>query len=125
MRKIFIVGNVSTDPVQSQAGGRNVVNCNVAVNNRRREDPADFFRLSIWSPQTMDFVLKYIKKGDKVAVAGDFSMNTYVDRNGEKQTSLNITVDTLDSCGSRSGGASSDGGGAPAAHSGGDDDLPF
>lgn len=129
MRKIFIVGNVTADPVQSTVNGRNVVNVNVAVDGRRKEDGADFFRLGIWSQQTADFVLKYIKKGEKVAVVGDLTFNTYVDRDGNKQVSYNIMVDTLDACGGgrRDGGAGAGGGGYanPGAAPGADSDLPF
>lgn len=127
MRKIFIVGNLSTDPVQSTVNSRNVVNVNVAVNGRRREDPADFFRLAIWSQQPQDFVLKYLKKGDKVAVSGDLIIDSFTGRDGNKVTSHGIMVDTIDSCGR---GAGSAGGGDAAPQAGGgaahpDDDLPF
>lgn len=124
MKKVFLVGNISNDATQSQVGDRNVVNINVAVNQRKRDEPADFFRLSIWNKQIGDFVMKYLKKGDKVAVTGDLRISTYVDRNNEKQLSLNVDVDSLESAGSRAS-ATSDGGTPGPAGAGGDDDLPF
>ena len=124
MKKVFLVGNISNDATQSQVGDRNVVNINVAVNQRKRDEPADFFRLSIWNKQIGDFVMKYLKKGDKVAATGDLRISTYVDRNNEKQLSLNVDVDSLESAGSRAS-ATSDGGTPGPAGAGGDDDLPF
>lgn len=130
MRKVFIVGNLTSDPVQNQVGDRSVVNVTVAVNQIKKDEPADFFRLSIWNRATSDFALTYLKKGDKVAASGDLRVGTYVDKSGATQVSLSVFVDTLTSMGRGTGAGApagqAAGGGAPAGFVAvTDDDLPF
>lgn len=120
MRKVFLVGNISKDATSSQVGDKNVVNCNIAVNQRKRDEPADFFRLTIWNKQIGEFVMKYLKKGDKVAVSGDLRVSTYVDKNNEKQFSLNVDVDSLEGASPRGGSSDLD-----TTTQNDNDDLPF
>lgn len=41
-------------------------------------------------------VAQYLRKGDQVTVNGDLSMRTYVDRDGQNRTALQITANHVE-----------------------------
>lgn len=140
MKKVFLVGNLTNDPASTMIGTRNVVHVNIAVNQYRRDETPDYFRLSIWNQRDGDFAMKYLKKGSRVAVSGDIRLTTYKGNDGGMRSSLNVDVDSIEGIGGGGGGAGGSGAGAddsgsagggydaaPATggNAGGDDDLPF
>ena len=98
MNKIFIIGNLTADPVsRTTQSGINVCTFTVAVNRRHRDGQpeADFFRVNAWRGLA-DICGKYLAKGRKVAVTGMVSVSTYQGRDGKTYASMDVTADDVE-----------------------------
>ena len=100
MNKIFLIGNLTFDPeTRTTPNGVSVCSFNIAVNRRfvpqGGERQTDFFRISAWR-QLGENCQKYLAKGRKVAVVGELTARTYVDKSGETRISLEVTADEVE-----------------------------
>jgi len=102
---------------------------------------ADFIDVVAWR-STADFVCKYFRKGQLVAVQGSIQTRSYTDKDGNKRKAFEVVTDKVSFCGKNDQG-NSGGSYQPATHTpdvsadalqsdtGGfeempaDDDLPF
>lgn len=100
MNKLMLLGRLTADPElrQTQSG---IASCRftVAVNRRFKdkqtgEYTADFINCQAWR-QTAEFVCKYFKKGDMIAVEGSMQNNNY-ESNGVKQYTYIVMVDNAE-----------------------------
>ena len=95
MNKVFVYGRVSTDVEIKDMNGRNVANFNVAsqnkniINKEERKYGTNFYRVSVWGPSA-DAAAKYLRKGNRVVVAGDLVVREYTGSDQLKHTSLEI-----------------------------------
>ena len=139
MNKVFVYGRVSTDVEIKDMNGRNVANFNIAsqnkniINKEERKYGTNFYRVSVWG-QSADAAAKYLRKGNRVVVAGDLVVREYTGSDQQKHTSLEINnaefdlVETKAESGASGQAATVP---APAATSNGipagviDDSLPF
>lgn len=78
---------------------------------------------------TAEFISKYFTKGQEICVEGSLSTREWQDKEGNKRSTIELTVDKAHFCGSKSSGADSNGHSGdnftelePAATDG---DLPF
>ncbi len=152
MNKAILVGNLTRDPESKQipsgvSCATFTVACNRRYVNQQGVREADFLSCVAWRGQA-DFVLRYLKKGSKVAVEGTIQTRSYDAQDGSKRYVTEISVDQIESLSSRGEGQSRDdnasyvpppeppthqgsfSGGAPQGASGGfteveDDELPF
>ena len=109
----------------------------------------NWIRCSLFGKRAEGGLPKYLVKGTQVAISGELKVREYDDKDGNKRTSVDVSVDKLDLIGGRSesqgggdfGGSQSGGGGYdkapqksnndPFADSPGfsdvpvDDDIPF
>ncbi|MFC1536564.1 single-stranded DNA-binding protein [Pseudomonadota bacterium] len=109
----------------------------------------NWIRCSLFGKRAEGGLPKYLVKGTQVAISGELKVREYDDKDGNKRTSVDVSVDKLDLIGGRSesqgggdfGGSQSSGGGYdsapqksnkdPFADSPGfgdvpvDDDIPF
>lgn len=96
MNKIIIIGNLTGDPaIRTTRDGISVCDFTVAVNGRRKEDPAQFFRVSVWR-QMGENCHKYLAKGRKVCVTGAVSAHTYQGNDGATRVSLDIQASDVE-----------------------------
>ena len=96
MNKIIIIGNLTGDPaIRTTRDGISVCDFTVAVNGRRKEDPAQFFRVSAWR-QMGENCHKYLAKGRKVCVTGVVSAHTYSGNDGATRVSLDIQASEVE-----------------------------
>ena len=96
MNKIIIIGNLTGDPaIRTTRDGISVCDFTVAVNGRRKEDPAQFFRVSVWR-QLGENCHKYLAKGRKVCVTGAVSAHTYSGNDGATRVSLDIQASEVE-----------------------------
>ena len=96
MNKIIIIGNLTGDPaIRTTRDGISVCDFTVAVNGRRKEDPAQFFRVSVWR-QMAENCHKYLAKGRKVCVTGAVSDHTYQGNDGTTRVSLDIQANDVE-----------------------------
>jgi len=99
--KVILVGRLTRDPeVRNTTSGLKVAEFTIAVDRtfgktESGEKKTDFFRCKAWR-QRADFVEQYVGKGRLVVVEGRIEINEYTDREGQKRSSTDISVDTLD-----------------------------
>lgn len=98
MNTVCIMGNLTKDPelryTQTQ---KSVASFTVAVSAGRNE--AYFIPCVAWE-NTADFVAKYFKKGQQIAVSGELTQRTY-ESNGQKRTVIEVLARKTDFCGRR------------------------
>lgn len=99
MQKFFAIGNLTKDPeVFKTKDDRTVCKASIAV---QRDFPsvdgervADFFNVAIFGNKG-DYVAKYIKKGNKIAICGRLQNRSYEDKDGNKRTVTEILVEEV------------------------------
>ena len=89
MNKVILMGRLTRDPEvrYTQTTNTMVTSFTLAVNRRfvaqGQERQADFLPIVSWN-KTAEFVAKYFKKGQQVAVIGRVETRTYDDKDGKK-----------------------------------------
>jgi single-strand DNA-binding protein len=114
MQTITIAGNVGKDAETKQVSGNNVTEWSVGV-SAGRDKETTWYRCSLWGVRG-EKIAGYIRKGDKITVAGSLTAGVY---DGKPDMKINVSEVTLQG-GKREGGAGGGfGGGAD------DSDVPF
>ncbi len=81
----------------------------------------NWIRCSLFGKRAEGGLPKYLVKGTQVAISGELRVREYDDKDGNKRTSVEVSVDKLDLIGGR--GDAQGGGGSPQK-SGGSGDAP-
>ena len=142
MNKVILMGRLTRDPEvrYTQTSNTLVASFSLAVNRRfvrqGEERQADFINCVAWN-KTGEFVSKYFKKGQQVAVVGRLQTRTWDDDKGQKHYITEVVVEETYFADSKRDGATGDFdssfGGDATMSSGSDsefevssgDDLPF
>ena len=96
MNKIVIIGNLTGAPeLRVTQSGVSVCQFTVAVNGRRKDDGATFFRVTAWRALG-ETCHKYLDKGRKVMVCGAVSASAYTGRDGKPRASLEVTAEDVE-----------------------------
>ena len=95
-QSITIVGNVGRDPeMRYTPTGKAVTNFSVAVNERRGEqDVATWFKVTCWNGLA-ETVNQYLTKGRQVLVEGRIAVESWSGRDGQPQSTMTITANTV------------------------------
>lgn len=93
------IGRITADPeVKVSQSGKSILIFSLAVQrdykNRSGEYDTDFFRCVAYQ-SSADYLGKYAKKGDMLAVVGALRQNTYENREGKKVSSVEISVSSV------------------------------
>lgn len=88
MNKVILMGRLTKDPEvrYTQSTNTMVTSFTLAVNRRfakEGEQQADFINIVAWKT-TAEFVSKYFRKGQQVAVVGRIQTRTWDDDQGQK-----------------------------------------
>ena len=144
MNVICIMGRLTADPeLRHTASQVPVTSFTVAVDRafqqKGSERQADFIPVVAWR-NTAEFVCRYFRKGQKMAVKGELQTRQYTDREGNKRTAYEVMADQVYFVESKTAKPSADVSAAPGydgppafANAGagdfeeitGDDELPF
>lgn len=112
MNKITVVGRLCSDVELKDFNGRNVASFRVASQNKHKNkdtgkyDQSNFYTVSCWGA-TADVASKYLKKGNRVGVAGDLIYREYVGSDGKNHGVLEINnadVDLIETAAESGGG---------------------
>lgn len=100
MQRIFIIGNLTADPVlRATPSGTSVCNFTLAVNRRfpgaDGQKVTDFFNIVAWRGLA-DTCHKYLAKGRKAAVIGELQARTYTAKDGTTRMSLDVSADEVE-----------------------------
>ena len=134
VNKVILMGRVTATPeLKSTTSGTSVLSFSLAVDRRftgqNGERATDFLDCVAWRG-TAEFIAKYFKKGDMIAVCGEIHTRTYTDNGGNKRKAVEIVIDEASFCGGKSDGNNGNvtptSAPAPADQNNADgDDLPF
>jgi single-strand DNA-binding protein len=123
MNVLCVCGHLGRDPVSKQVGDKAVCAFSVAVNGRK-DDPTIWLEVRAWG-KLGEACQKFLSKGKQVNVVGEFRVEEWTGRDGEKRREFRVIANSVDFLGgeqSKSAGTSS----APKAQIPGDDsDIPF
>lgn len=104
MNTFNFTGRLVYDPeLKTTKSGLPVCTWRIAVKDPHKKDTTYYFDCVTWRTQA-EFLTKYFRKGDMIAVTGHVSSRTY-DKDGQKRSVIEFVTDTLDFCGG--GGKSS------------------
>ncbi len=105
LNSVIIMGRLTADPeLRTTTSGLSVTSFTVAVDRNYRsgdERQTDFINCVAWRA-TADFVTRYFRKGQMIAVQGSLQVRNYEDKNGNKRTAYDVVADNVSFCGSKS-----------------------
>ena len=87
MNKVVLIGRLSRDPeLKYTSNNTPVCQINVAVSRpvaQGKEPETDFINVTIWNKQAENLV-KYVKKGNQIAIEGRIQTRSYDNEEGKK-----------------------------------------
>ena len=100
MNRVELIGNLTKDPeYQKTTTDISVTKFTLAVKRpysvKEGEQGCDFIPIVAWR-NIADNVYKFVKKGDKVAVAGSIHTRSYETNDGEKRYVTEIMAENID-----------------------------
>jgi single-strand DNA-binding protein len=94
MNQITIVGNVGSDPeISTSTNGIKVAKYSIAVTKKSKEEKKTTWFRIIQFRYSAEFAENYIKKGMKILIVGEIEIDEYIDKDGNKQKSIQIVGD--------------------------------
>lgn len=109
LNHVVIMGRMVRDPELRQLdNGTSVTSFSVAVERNyvdktTNERQADFLNVVAWR-QTADFVCKYFRQGDMIALEGSLQSRKYTDKDGNNRIAIEIVASNVSFCGGKNGG---------------------
>ena len=99
VNRVVLVGRITRDPETQQTNTgipyvRFSVACNRPFKNENGERQADFINCVAWRSQA-DFMSKFVRKGNLIAVEGRIQTNNYTDANGNNRQAFDILVESV------------------------------
>lgn len=116
VNKVVLQGRIVREVESRTTGaGVTVASFTVAWSEKYKETETKcFLPCTAWRA-TGEFVQKYFTKGQEILVEGTLSTREWEDKEGNKRSTIELTVDKAHFCGSKSSG-----GGGFAEHTGGE-----
>ena len=114
MNSICLMGRLTGDPeLKTTQNGFSVTSFSVAVDrafrSKDQERQTDFINCVAWRG-TAEFISRYFRKGQRIALQGSLQSRNYTTNDGSKRTAYEVVVDNAFFCESKGGNA----GGAPS-----------
>lgn len=99
LNSVCLMGRLTADPeLKSTQLGVSVCNFRIAVDRtytpKGQEKQTDFINIITWRG-TAEFVSRYFRKGQLVAVQGSIQTGQYTDRDGNKRTTFDVVADNV------------------------------
>lgn len=97
------MGRLTADPeLKTTQTGLAVVRFSIAIDKTTKdgEKKADFIGCTAFG-KTAEMICRYFQKGKMIAVEGSLNNNSYVDQNGTKHSTMQISVTNVSFCGDR------------------------
>lgn len=137
MNKAILIGRLTRDPeLRTTQSGIPVCAFTLAVDRKftgkdgKRE--TDFLKVVAWR-QTGEFIHRFFKQGEKIALTGSIQSRTYADKDGANVTVVEIIADEAEFVERKQGGGQQKASSPPKRQQSAtqvsmdddDDDLPF
>lgn len=95
LNKVVLMGRLTAEPKTSQTPkGVNVATFSLAVERQYNKGITDFINIVAWR-QTAEFVSKYFKKGQLVAIEGNLQTRSYEDKQGNKRYTVEVIAEQV------------------------------
>lgn len=95
---VVLSGRLTADPeLKTTSNGVSVCSFTIAVERRYKQDEerqADFINIVTWR-SSAEFVSKYFKKGQMIAVRGAIQTRRYQDKDGNNRTAFEVVADDV------------------------------
>lgn len=112
LNKVFIIGNLTSDPeTRHTQSGQMVCNFTIATNrtwkgqNGQKQQQAEFHNIVAWG-RLAEIISNYLKKGSLALIEGRLATRSWEDKNGNKRYTTEIIAEGLQ-MGPKGGGSSS------------------
>lgn len=105
MNSVNLLGRICGDPeLKTTTNGVSVTSFTLAVDRsytpKGQERQTDFINCVAWR-NTAEFISKYFRKGQRMAVAGELQQRSYTANDGSKRNVLEVVVDGAFFCESK------------------------
>ena len=93
LNKTILMGRLTRDPeLRTTQTGTPVASFTLAVDRGYKRDETDFINIVAWR-NTAEFVSKWFKKGQLMAVSGRLQSRSYTDKDGNNRTVTEVVAD--------------------------------
>lgn len=93
MNNISLLGRLTADAeIRTTQSDKSVASFTIAVNKQGKDAGADFIDCVAWE-KTAEFISRYFKKGDSIAITGALHTRSYEDKDGKRRKVTEVTVD--------------------------------
>jgi single-strand DNA-binding protein len=100
LNKVELIGRLGKDPeVKNLSNGSSVANFSVATSESwkdkrsgEKQEKTEWHNIVVWNEKTIEFVEKYLKKGDLVRIEGKIQTRKWEDQDGKDRYSTEIVV---------------------------------
>lgn len=100
LNKVELIGRLGKDPeVKNLSNGSSVANFSVATSESwkdkrsgERQEKTEWHRIVVWNEKTIEFVEKYLKKGDLVRIEGKLQTREWEDQEGQKKYATEVVI---------------------------------
>lgn len=105
LNSVIIMGRLTADPdLRTTNSGVSFCRFSVAVDRnfqrQGQERQTDFINCVSWRQQA-EFISKYFRKGQMIAIQGQLQQNNFTDQQGNKRSTYEVLVDRANFCGSK------------------------
>lgn len=102
MNKVELIGRLIKEPeLRYTNNNKPVSNFSIAVNKRvNGENKADYINCVAWNT-TAEFITKYFKKGQAIALVGRLQNRSYEDNNGQKRNVIEVVIEETEFVGNK------------------------
>lgn len=96
MNKVIQIGNLTRDPESRVTKeGNQLCRFSIAVNSTWKNEDVLFLDVTCWN-KTAENVVKFLKKGSKVAVEGRLKLESWVDKLGDKRSKICLVGESVE-----------------------------
>ena len=101
MNSVNMIGRLTSDVELKQTqNGVSVCSFTLAVDRPNAKETTDFINFVAWR-QTAEFISRYFKKGNKIAISGVLTSRKFQDQNGKNHVAFEVVVDRAEFCESK------------------------
>lgn len=103
VNKTILQGRLTATPeIRTTQSGHKVTSFTVAWNEKYGDKETNLFlNCTAWNG-TAEFVCKYFAKGQQIIVEGKLQTNSFTDKDGNNRSIIDLSVDGVSFCGSKS-----------------------
>ena len=97
MNRIVLIGRLTKDPELGYTPNTQtaVSKFTLAVNRAKKDDGADFIRITVFGKQA-ESVSRYMKKGSQCAIEGRIQIGSYDGKDGNKVYTTDVIADRVE-----------------------------